>query len=875
MDTNNKSTNLIILIASSCACAFTCGGLLSYLFLQNYKNDQKQEKTKISSSPKTISSAQTVVLDQHSNVNSNVASWLMGGVIGMGPAGGKSTLCSTFNQKTEIILIDAEEFVSWRQCKNDFAFSPTETVMGSSKRNEQQQQQLENVDVNANFEKHFDMTSLFFRGVVPTTFASLMLEQIVVYNCIDAYSSILAGMFHSGMRDVLSSSLHQDTNQLVDDDDDVVVGGSIVGFVADQSDLDRRIHKRNTSIRFNTGHGGFAWHNQCHLLWKGIAQHFNLPMIASDNGQHQLHPWLLSRTQALRTRERLIHIAHRRHCCHFLFRERQQQGSDGVFCDINYYFTLVEVLPLQWALYRSKSKWPGFDYCSSSSSSSDRSSSSKADDDESEEDFETPLLVSWFHHPYPGGVGRATESKTASKTESESSSTSTPSMNCSTTFEQFYADNPDLFKMQDIRDHSTTTVLVQSPYIVPDWGRAPTPFKFIVICSNKNKIVAVSPGATHPSTLRKVMSSSQQQQKNALRHQVHEIDLITKRRDFATGRIFEVPCGYSSSFIATHHLKQSSTSAAVNSINEGLDFLAKHQTELPPLPSKEQSKSILVKDKKGKESVGGGGGDSGVGSNRRRRCVILYYGSFSPFHSGHRETLILAKKDLEENKNYDVLGAYVVPVARLYPKEEPLESLKSWAVRAAIVQMCVSDLPWCAVDFAQGFPNQCVESVAQRINALFSRNQQKQRKRKEEKDGDDDDQDDDEDDEDPVAVVWVNGSDISVSNYFQYLVKTTSCVDCLFMPRGIKGDESIDREVEQKKKEIEKIFGSDSSQQRRRAHVGDLFPELSLSSTKVRRAIADGEYDSARQMIGNNAAASYCFWASHEMDDNQDRNWPF
>ena len=95
------------------------------------------------------------------------------------------------------------------------------------------------------------------------------------------------------------------------------------------------------------------------------------------------------------------------------------------------------------------------------------------------------------------------------------------------------------------------------------------------------------------------------------------------------------------------------------------------------------------------------------------------------------------------------------------------------------------------------------------------------------------------------------------------------------MPRAScpVSDESSDQmcaEAKQKRAQVKaslEVVGMDEEAINQRVIVSEKTPELALSSTAVRRAIVAGEYEQAARMLGNDCAASYVFWATHEVDD--------
>ena len=203
---------------------------------------------------------------------------------------------------------------------------------------------------------------------------------------------------------------------------------------------------------------------------------------------------------------------------------------------------------------------------------------------------------------------------------------------------------------------------------------------------------------------------------------------------------------------------------------------------------------------------------------RTGEVVLVYYGSFAPFHRGHHETLVLARQTLEE-RGLRVLAAYVVPVQHLGAKDAELPSLRPWTIRAAVAQLAIADLEWASVASVTC----CVENVARRLERRAGAAGGP-----------------------APATVWVNGADIEMTDYMRWLIDSIDQVDLLFMPRAGTGCPSA--------------VASD------RVIHSPLVPELALSSTAVRAAIHRGALAEAAHMMCNGASAAYMLWAHHEVD---------
>ncbi len=196
------------------------------------------------------------------------------------------------------------------------------------------------------------------------------------------------------------------------------------------------------------------------------------------------------------------------------------------------------------------------------------------------------------------------------------------------------------------------------------------------------------------------------------------------------------------------------------------------------------------------------------GQPRTGDVVLVYLGSFAPFHRGHREVLELARATLV-GAGRRVVGAYVVPAARLRDKAAPIPALRPWTVRAAIAQLSLRDAA--VVSFG-------AEQVAQQVQRMWPGG--------------------------APAVVWVNGADVEVDDYMQWLCRGTDQVDLLFVGRGAAalptaGDRVLLCSAE---------------------------PALRLSSTAVRAALLRGARTEAARDMCNGAAAAYAMWAVHEAE---------
>jgi len=203
------------------------------------------------------------------------------------------------------------------------------------------------------------------------------------------------------------------------------------------------------------------------------------------------------------------------------------------------------------------------------------------------------------------------------------------------------------------------------------------------------------------------------------------------------------------------------------------------------------------------------------GCARTNRAVLVYYGSFAPWHRGHLEVLELARATLVA-RGLQVMGAYVVPVETVRDdKHEACECLGSWTVRAAIAQLAVAHLGYVSV---ASVGDACVENVASRIQHAYGGG---------------------------TAIVWVNGGDIQPTEYMQWLLDATDQVDLLFVPRA----------------------GSPAPTERADGRVVvTAAPTLRLSSTAVRRALLRGERSSVARMMCGSADSAYLEWAYHEVD---------
>jgi len=214
-----------------------------------------------------------------------------------------------------------------------------------------------------------------------------------------------------------------------------------------------------------------------------------------------------------------------------------------------------------------------------------------------------------------------------------------------------------------------------------------------------------------------------------------------------------------------------------------------------------------------------------------KTCVLLYYGSFAPFHKGHVETLELAQKHVC-SEGWNVLGAYVTPSGSLSKeKKHHIYGLGGWTARATIAQWCIAHLRYAVVDFGQGDPDKCVESIAKRF--------------------------------DSITVFWINGSDIRVTQRLKRQVQEApKNVQLLFVPR--KGFPTSPEALQQMRNDL-----PDTP-----IHVGTYEAELQLSSTAARQMIHERKFQKAREIVGNSAALAYAIWAFQEVDGkNAHNNW--
>jgi len=201
-----------------------------------------------------------------------------------------------------------------------------------------------------------------------------------------------------------------------------------------------------------------------------------------------------------------------------------------------------------------------------------------------------------------------------------------------------------------------------------------------------------------------------------------------------------------------------------------------------------------------------------------KRCVLLYFGTFAPFHLGHLEAVELAKCHLE-HQGWEVLGAHLTPSPTVSTRESPLCGLDSWTARATIAYFCTAHLDWIKVDFAGGFPENCVESLSARVAK-------------------------------DVTVFWVNGTDVGMTSRVEEKLELCERknVKMLFVPRDGQ------------------TFQAEGCRPGDEIEICQFPPKLNQSATEVRKLIVDRQNELAAEKIGNKAAAAYCVW-SHQVGD--------
>jgi hypothetical protein len=228
--------------------------------------------------------------------------------------------------------------------------------------------------------------------------------------------------------------------------------------------------------------------------------------------------------------------------------------------------------------------------------------------------------------------------------------------------------------------------------------------------------------------------------------------------------------------------------------------------------------------------------------NTATRVVLVYYGSFAPFHAGHAETLALARRAAEGIWGRgSVAGAIVTPLGELYHKCGHLAALEPWRVRAQVAQLVLHGLgDWAHVDDGAGQPGMCVYGASRRFGI----------------DGSDNDR---------LKIVWVNGGDIRLTPHMVKLSRDAPnrCLHHLFMPRA--ADPSSAGPVVQPAipddvtadPELADVAASNVHF----APASTCTPKLSLSSTGIRADISNRRFTKAARAIGNAAAAACLFHA--------------
>ena len=522
----------------------------------------------------------------------------------------------------------------------------------------------------------------------------MTISQTVVVNCVDPTSMVLAGRFVSGIRQCFPRKQNEKNTTT---NNNILLTHRAAALCTNSASLDGRIATRGLETRFDSCQYGYAWHKAAHLMWKGAASEWGLPLLELEGkGKEEVHDLLLECSNyAPRRLEQLSRGGF--HICHFKFEyevidveEKKKKMST---------WTLLEVLPLQFALYEG-GVWD-----------SENSVFGTTEGDQQQSD---PRLVSWFIAPYHRDVDRKKRSFAPSPgLRDEASSTQQQ-----TIIEEFLERSKDtITRKEDL------TYLEQWPFIAPCWGAEPTPFRALLLSPETHEVICVAPGIAKPQvdpTIQEIQADLS----------IHRVPMLQKS-----------PCGFSSGFLPTYHLSSSSypsTSLLSSSSFPSPSKLPK-PTSIIPSQNLDETRPIIEKRKfRCSEQRA-----FSQTKERSSSCVLLYFGSFAPFHAGHKETLILARETLLD-AGWDVLGAFVVPVAQLWPKDSPLKGLGPWAIRAAICQMMISDLSWATVDFAQGFPNVCAESLAQRLQAATIVPPAQQ----------------------PIEIFWINGTDIEVKDYF-------------------------------------------------------------------------------------------------------------
>jgi nicotinic acid mononucleotide adenylyltransferase len=221
----------------------------------------------------------------------------------------------------------------------------------------------------------------------------------------------------------------------------------------------------------------------------------------------------------------------------------------------------------------------------------------------------------------------------------------------------------------------------------------------------------------------------------------------------------------------------------------------------------------------------------------QRRVVLLYYGSFGPWHAGHLETLLCAKQFLEtERPSTSVIAAYVNPILVAYDKEHAIPALQPWAIRADICKLATMSLPWVVVDHPPDADiGTYIINFIERVKQRFGAN---------------------------VNVVWVNGGDVPITKFMESLLMDRA-LELLFVQRRTSHHPAFDKQTHYR------TTGKEIPREERRLihHVHSATPyapRLSLSSTLVRRHILDREIAVATRLIGNSAAAAWAFAAMYE-----------
>ena len=87
-------------------------------------------------------------------------------------------------------------------------------------------------------------------------------------------------------------------------------------------------------------------------------------------------------------------------------------------------------------------------------------------------------------------------------------------------------------------------------------------------------------------------------------------------------------------------------------------------------------------------------------NSRPRRCVLLMTGAMSPIHKGHVKTMSLAKRVLESEFGWHVLGGYISPSHDLYVRPKSLRfntSFVNAVGRVAMAREAIRDVGWIEV----------------------------------------------------------------------------------------------------------------------------------------------------------------------------------